>query len=128
MKKKVAALVLLAVLLLGGLFGSRLFSPTAAAGEKSVTVTVEHLNGETAEFAFVTSAEFLRAALEEQQLAAGEEREYGLWITTVDGETADEAAQQWWGYTVNGETAAYGVESQVVTDGDAYVFTLHEGW
>lgn len=127
-KRKLLALALLAALFLGGIFGSRLLAPDASDGEKAVTLTVEHLSGETNTFSFTTSAPYLRAALEEQQLASGEEREYGLWVTTVDGETADESAQQWWGYTVNGEAAACGVESQTVTDGDHYVFTLHEGW
>ena len=110
-KHKLLALALLAALFLGGIFGSRLLAPDASDGEKAVTLTVEHLSGETNTFSFTTSAPYLRAALEEQQLASGEEREYGLWVTTVDG-----------------EAAACGVESQTVTDGDHYVFTLHEGW
>lgn len=127
MKRKYFTLALLAALLLASLFAARLSAPESA-GEKHITVAVEHLSGETGEFGITTDAVYLRAALEDAGLIAGEEREYGLWVVTVDGESADESAQQWWGYTVNGETAAYGVESQTVADGDRYVFTLHEGW
>ena len=35
---------------------------------------------------------------------------------------------QWWGYNVNGTLAEYGVDGQVVTDGDVYDFTLNVGW
>ena len=45
----------------------------------------------------------------------------------MDGETADEDKQQWWSYTVNGTTAAYGVDNQPISDNDIYLFTLHEG-
>ena len=47
---------------------------------------------------------------------------------TVDGETADESEQQWWGYSVNGTFAELGVDSQPVADGDVYDFVLNVGW
>ena len=102
--------------------------PRTQAGSKTVTVNVDHLNGDDTTFTVSTDAEYLRAALEQEGLIAGVEAEYGLWLTTVDGETADESAQQWWGYDVNGEMALYGVDGQVVTDGDVYDFALNVGW
>ena len=102
--------------------------PKAREGGKTVTVNVDHLEGEDTTFTVSTDAEYLRTALEQEGLIAGVEAEYGLWVTTVDGETADESAQQWWGYDVNGEMALYGVDEQVVTDGDVYDFTLNVGW
>ena len=48
--------------------------------------------------------------------------------TTVDGETADESKQEWWGYSVNGAFAELGVDSQPVADGDVYDFVLNVGW
>lgn len=102
--------------------------PKTQEGSKTITVNVDHLEGEDRTYTIHTDAEYLRAALEPEGLIAGIEAEYGLWVTTVDGETADESAQQWWGYDVNGEMALYGVDEQVVTDGDVYDFTLHVGW
>ena len=103
-------------------------APKARQGSKTITVNVDHLIGDDTTFTVSTDAEYLRAALEQEGLIAGVEAEYGLWLTTVDGETADETAQQWWGYDVNGEMALYGVDEQVVTDGDVYDFTLNVGW
>ena len=79
-------------------------------------------------FIINTDEEYLRGALEQEELVSGNETEFGLYLLTVDGETADESKQQWWGYTVNGEFAEYGVDEQPVADGDVFVFTLNEGW
>lgn len=128
MKKNTILVLLLAAVVLGNLFGYRRFVPKATTGEKRITVEVEHLSGETAFFSWDTEAEYLRKALDEQKLVEGTEREYGLWITTVDGESADEGKQEWWGYTVNGDTAAYGVDNQIISDNDIYLFALHRGW
>ena len=67
-------------------------------------------------------------ALEQENLIEGTESEYGLYVLTVDGETADENEQQWWGYSVNGTFAELGVDSQPIADGDVYDFVLNVGW
>lgn len=127
-KKERIAAVLFAVLFLGAAAAYYCLKPAATEGEKTITVRVEHRQGEPAEYRFSTDAEYLRQALEEQDLIVGEEAEYGIWVHTVDGETADESLQQWWGYNVNGEYGQYGVETQPVADGDVYEFVLNEGW
>ena len=130
MKKKqgLIALGLFVLLAAASLTAYRCLAPRTQAGSKTITVNVDHLVGDDTSFTVTTDEEYLRAALEREGLIAGIEAEYGLWLTTVDGETADESAQQWWGYDVNGELALYGVDGQVVTDGDVYDFTLHVGW
>ena len=130
MKKKqgLIALGLAVLLVIGSLAAYRCLAPKARQGSKTITVNVDHLVGDDTTFVVSTDAEYLRAALEQEGLIAGVEAEYGLWLTTVDGETADESEQQWWGYDVNGEMALYGVDEQVVTDGDVYDFTLNVGW
>jgi len=127
-KKERIAVILFAVLLIGAAAAYYFLRPTGTEGEKTITVRVAHLQGEPAEYRFTTDAEYLRQALEEQNLIAGEEAEYGIWVQTVDGETADESRQQWWGYHVNGQYGEYGVETQPVADGDVYEFVLNEGW
>ena len=127
-KKDRIVAVLFAVLFLGAAAAYLCLKPSTTEGEKTITVRVEHLQGEPAEYQFSTDAEYLRQALEEQDLIEGEEAEYGIWVHTVDGETADESLQQWWGYNVNGQYSEYGVEFQPVTDGDVYEFVLNEGW
>lgn len=102
--------------------------PSTQTGAKSITVVVTHLNGDAKTYEFRTDAEYLRQALEEQELVGGIESDYGLWVQTVDGETANEANEEWWGFTVNGEMGMYGVDTQPVTDGDSYEFTLNVGY
>ena len=152
MKKERIAVLLLLVLAAGSLAAYQFLSPKPVEGAKEITVNVDHLAGEDTSFTFTTQAEYLRQALEEQELAgpspgqeaeitpaslfpleeqelaAGEESEYGLWVQTVDGETADESKQEWWGYDINGVQAEYGVDSQPIADGDVILFTLHVGW
>lgn len=118
-------LVLLLTVLLGAWF---ILRPDTVAGAKNLTVNVHHLSGETKTFSVKTDAEFLRAALEAETIISGTESTYGLWVETVDGETADADLQQWWGYDVNGETAVYGVDQQPVADGDVIDFKLNVGY
>ena len=99
MKKKqgLIALGLAVLLVIGSLTAYRCLAPRTQAGSKTITVNVDHLGGGDTTFTVTTDEEYLRAALEREGLIAGIEAEYGLWLTTVDGETADESAQQWWG-------------------------------
>ena len=128
MKKERIAVLLLLVLAAVSLAAYQFLSPKPVEGAKEITVNVDHLAGEDTSFTFTTQAEYLRQALEEQELVAGEESEYGLWVQTVYGETADESKQEWWVYDINGVQAEYGVDSQPIADGDVILFTLHVGW
>lgn len=128
MKRKL--IIIAAILFIAGmmLFAYTKLTPGAEAGEKNVTVEVVHLNREARSFSCRTDAQYLRGLLEEYSLAGGSESTYGLWIETVDGETADPGNEEWWGFTVNGETALYGADEQVINDGDKIVFTLNVGY
>ena len=75
-----------------------------------------------------TDAEFLRQALEEQKLVEGEESQYGLYVKTVNGVTADEAKEEWWCFTKDGEDVMTGVDSTPVADGDHFEITLKTGY
>ena len=116
------ALVLPAALVWG------VFRPQAVQGSKTVVVEVVHGDGTEKSFTLHTDAENLRQACEEQQLIAGQEGEYGLYVLTVDGETADESVQQWWCITKGGEEHFFGVDDTVIQDGEQYEFTLKTGW
>ena len=102
--------------------------PEPQQGGKEITVNVTHLDGDEVSYTISTDEEYLRGALEQEDLIEGTESEYGLYVTTVDGETADDSKQEWWGYSVNGEFAELGVDSQPVADGDVYDFVLNVGW
>lgn len=127
-KKWIPAVILLAAVIV---FAAAFFllRPTAKTGAKQITVNVIHTDLSKSTYHYRTDAEYLRQVLcEETGLISGTEEAYGLWITTVDGETADDSLQQWWGYEVNGEMAMYGVEQMPVEDGDVIVFTLNTGF
>lgn len=127
-KKGLIALVVVLVLAVAALVIWQVNKPAAQKGSKEITVNIDHLNGDDTSYTIYTDAEYVRGALEQENLIEGTESEYGLYVQTVDGETADESKQEWWGYSVNGEFAELGVDSQPVADGDVYDFVLNVGW
>jgi len=104
-------------------------SDNASVSVKAITLEVVHKDGSKKEFTIETEAENLRAALEQEKLIEGEESDYGLFVKTVDGETADDANQEWWKLTdKDGEMTPAGVDDTKIADGDVYVFTLTVGY
>ncbi len=64
-------------------------------------------------------------ALLELELIAGDESEYGLYVKTVNGITADyDKDGVYWAFYVNGEYAQTGVDSTNITEGDSYSFKV----
>lgn len=97
------------------------------AGSK--TITVQIVNGDSTETKTIqTDAEYLRGALEQENLVEGTESEHGLYVLTVNGITADESQQQWWCFTKGGEQVNTGVDSTPIADGDTFEITLTTGW
>ena len=127
-KRTIIAVTVLAVLVAATALMWSAFKPKSIEGQKTIQVEVVHLNGEVKEFEIVTQEEFLRGALEQENLVAGDESEYGLYVLTVDGETVDESKQQWWCFTKNGETINTGIDTTPIMDGEHYEITLTEGW
>ena len=127
-KKTMAAILVLVVLVAAAAACWFAFGPEAVAGTKTITVDVTHLDGQTNTFTIVTDEEFLRGALEQEDLISGSDSAYGIYILTVDGETVDEANQEWWSYTKSGEQVNYGVDSCPIADGDHYEFFITVGW
>lgn len=120
----VLALVIVVAALIGIYFATR---PATSAADKTITATVV-ANGEEEAFTIHTDEEYLRGALESIDLIAGEESEYGLFVTTVNGITADDANQEWWCFTKGGESLNTGVDSTPIADGDAFEITLTVGY
>ena len=120
----VLALVIVVAALIGVYFATR---PATSAADKTITATVV-ANGEEEAFTIHTDEEYLRGALESIDLIAGEESEYGLFVTTVNGITADDANQKWWCFTKGGESLNTGVDSTPIADGDAFEITLTVGY
>ncbi|MDF2587008.1 MAG: hypothetical protein K0S41_849 [Anaerocolumna sp.] len=104
------------------------FKPKAVEGSKKIVAEVIQTDGSSKSFDIQTDAEFLRQALEEINLISGSESDYGLMVTTVDGVTANDANQEWWCFTLNGQALNTGVDSTPINDGDHYEITLTVGY
>lgn len=126
--KIIIALVVLAALIIGAALLYNAFAPAAQVGAKHVEIAVIHADGSSKDFSLDTDAETLRAALDELGIVEGDESEYGLYVTAVDGESADAAAQEWWCFTKGGEMLTTGVDSTMIQDGEHYEVTFTVGW
>ena len=87
----VVALIAAVAVLLGVYAATR---KPAQAGTKTITVDVVLTDGSDTVSTLTTDAEYLRGALEEAGMVEGSESEYGLFVTTVNGVTADDAIMQ----------------------------------
>lgn len=99
------------------------FREKPVQGAKSITIKVVDNEQKSTTYTVHTDAEFLRQAMEEADGLefTGSESEYGLFIDTVNGVTADYSADgAYWSFYVNGEYCNYGVDQQPVEDGDAF--------
>ena len=127
----VVALIAVIAILLGVCLNNR--QPTTS-GSKTITVSVFDTVGSTKASntaTITTDEEYLRGALEQEDSGisiSGSESEYGLFVTTVDGVTADDSKQQWWCFTKGGEMLNTGVDSTPIADGDTFEITLTEGY
>lgn len=100
------------------------FKPKPVEGSKEVMVEVVIPDEETKEFTLNTDAEYLSQALDEKDLIKGDKSASGLYITEVNGRTADNSKREWWCISKNGEDALTGADQIVIEDGDHYEITL----
>ena len=117
----VAALAVVAALMLGLWYFTR---PETQVGDKTVVVEVVHADGNSREFTCQTDEEYLGPLLLEEKLAEGEQGAYGLFITAVDGETAQDSLRQWWCITKGGERVDTGADATPIADGDHFELTM----
>lgn len=120
----IIALVAVVGILLGVYFGTR---PATVEGGKAITVTVVHKDGNSKDFSYHTDEEYLGPVLLAEGLVEGEMGEFGLFIKSVDGESAVwETDSAYWSIYVGEEPAVTGADQIVVTDGAVYklVYTV----
>ena len=92
-------------------------------GSKSFEFTVVNMAGEEATFEVKTDEDTVGAALLENNVIAGEDGDYGLYVKTVNGETVDyDKDGIYWAFYFNGEYGMTGVDSTDIVDGDSYAF------
>lgn len=126
-KNLISAIILIIIVVITASIYS-FFKPDTQTGNKNITIVVS--NGEDIKntHKISTNEEFLRGALEQENLVVGTESEYGLFINSIDGITADETKEQWWCFTKNGNALATGVDKTPIKDGDKFEATLKTGY
>lgn len=96
-------------------------------GKTKFTFTVVDKDGNETEFEIHTDKETVGQALQELNLIAGENSEYGLYVKTVNGITADyDTDKVYWAFYVNGTYATSGVDTTPVKEGDKYSFKVEK--
>lgn len=133
-KNKKLWLILIPVVLIIAMIGVYFVAkPKPLKGSKAIMITVDYNNDEpTSVYTFSTDAEYLRQAMDEAAalglIYSGDESEYGIMITEINGVTADwNVDQSYWAIYVNDEYGQYGADSQPVADGDSYKFEYTKG-
>ena len=92
-------------------------------GKTHFDFSVTFADGSEKNYCVYTDEDNIGAALLGVDLIAGEDSAFGLYVKTVDGETADyDADGRYWALYVDGEYAMTGVDSIPVEDGKTYAF------
>ena len=121
-----AGLLIVLCIAAGVLFHTN--KPETTAGAKEINIVVVHADQTEKSFTYQTDAEYLADVLLEKELVDGEMGSYGLFIKTVDGETADDSKQKWWCITKGGEQVNSGADALPIADGDQFELTMMEGY
>lgn len=101
--------------------------PATTSGSKAITVEVV-TSDDSKTFNYTTDSEYLADVLLDEQLVSGSESEYGLFITTVNAITANDANQEWWCITKDGQMLETGASDTPINDGDKFEITLTIGY
>ena len=105
--------------------GSQADGNVLGNGDTEFALTVVDQEGEETEFEIHTDKETVGEALLEAGLIEGDESEYGLYVKTVNGITADyDKDGTYWAFYINDEYAQTGVDSTLITEGDRYAFRI----
>lgn len=126
--KPIIAIALVAFVAIIMLFVYNQFKPQGAKGSKEIVIEIVLPEEDSKEFTLHTDAEFLRQALDEEQLVKGSESTYGFYITEVNGRAADSAKEEWWSLSKDGAYVETGVDMTPLADGDHYELTLMQGY
>ncbi len=93
--------------------------------EVSFIVEVVDAEGNAEYFDITTDKATVGEALLAEGLIAGENGQYGLYVTEVNGIVCDyDADGSWWGFYINGQSAPTGVDGTDVESGAQYSFKV----
>lgn len=133
--KKLISLALCFVLLIslvacGSTTETEEFTPvadgaTVGEGATSFPLVITDKDGNTVNVTVNTDKETVGEALLEQGLVEGEDGDYGLYIKTVNGITADyDVDGTYWAFYINDEYAMTGVDQTPIAEGETYTLKV----
>ena len=94
-------------------------------GQTKFDFTVVDKDGNVSKFEIHTDKDTVGAALLELELIAGEDSQYGLYVKTVNGITADYNVDgTYWAFYINDQYALSGVETTSIKAGETYSFRV----
>ena len=89
--------------------------------------TVVDKDGNETVFEVHTDKEIVGDVLLEEGLIAGEEGQYGLYVKTVNGITADyDTDGTYWAFYIDNEYAMSGVDTTAIKEGTVYTFKVEK--
>ena len=96
--------------------------------EKTVTVVITHEDASRREEKYTTHYEKLGDLLRDEELVDGIIGTAGYYVTTADGEEANDRKQEWWMLLKDGEMSQVGVDLTPLEDGSTYELTFTTGY
>lgn len=136
--KKILSLILCFVLVLslaacGTPDSQQEFTPvtdgeTIGEGAKTFPLEITDKDGNTVHVTINTDEETVGAALLALNLVEGEDSDFGLYVKTVNGITADyDVDGTYWAFYINGGYAMTGVDQTPIVDGETYTLIVEAG-
>ena len=96
-------------------------SSTVSVAKKTITVDVKGKSGSTKTFTIETTADNLEGALTQEKLIEGTQGDYGMFVTTVNGEKAVyETDHAYWSFCKDNVPLNTGVTDTKIADGEKY--------
>lgn len=96
-------------------------SSTVSVATKTITVDITGKSGSTKTFTIQTDADNLEGALTQEKLIEGTQGDYGLFVTTVNGEKAVyETDHAYWSFCKDNVPLNTGVTDTKIADGEKY--------
>lgn len=128
-QKKTLVIAAIALVVLAAAMAAVYFfiRPQTTRETKSFRIEIVHSDGSSTVLNCNADDEYLGEALQVLNLIRGEEGQFGMYVTTVDGEEAIyEKNGAYWALYVDGEYASQGIDQTPLVDGGSYklVYTL----
>lgn len=100
---------------------------TVGEGSKTFEFSVTDKNGKTSDFLVKTDERTVGDALQKAGLISGDKSEYGLYIKTVNGITADyDTSKTYWAFYENGKYASKGADQTEIVSGVKYELKIEK--